>query len=61
MPEGRIAMQPRWHDPQPMAMVQHGGRSKLPQSAPVEEVGETAPSEPIGGAPARETPARTAD
>jgi hypothetical protein len=52
-------MQPRWHDPQPMAMVQHGGRIKPTQAASVSEVGETAQSHPIVGEHEREKPAET--
>jgi hypothetical protein len=35
MPEGRSAMQLRWHDPQPMAMLQHGGRIKMGEAPPL--------------------------
>ena len=35
MPEGRSAMQLRWHDPQPMAMLQHGGRMKVAEAPPL--------------------------
>ena len=33
-------MQPRWHDPQPMAMVQHGGRIKPRDPARLAETAE---------------------
>ena len=44
-------MQPRWHDPQPMAMVQHGGRIKPRDPAPPTETAEseTALREPVPG------------
>ena len=28
-------MQLRWHDPQPMAMLQHGGRIKIGEAPPL--------------------------
>jgi hypothetical protein len=28
-------MQLRWHDPQPMAMLQHGGRIKMGEAPPL--------------------------
>ena len=28
-------MQLRWHDPQPMAMLQHGGRMKVAEAPPL--------------------------
>jgi hypothetical protein len=44
-------MQPRWHDPQPMAMVQHGGRIKPRDPVPPPETAEseTTMREPVAG------------
>jgi hypothetical protein len=49
-----MAMQRRWHDPQPIAMVQHGGRIKLRESPSVPT--DTAPPQPAEREPGRAEP-----
>ena len=38
-------MQPRWHDPHPMAMLQHGGRIKVGEPAPALDAQHTGDSQ----------------